>query len=1004
MTDRTFRRKAGAFARTLACCLVLAATTDATAAPYAYISNAGGGTVSVIDLETRTVTANIGVGTQPYGVALNPAGTRAYVSNIGNGKLSVIDTVANAVVATVDVGVAPYGVAVNPVSRRIYVANGGDNNLSVIDPDTNAVLTRVAIGNNPRGVAVNPAGTRVYVANFSGSSNSVSVVNADTNTVVSTITVGNGPVGIAVNPAGTRAYVVNVTSDNLSVIDTGSNTVVATVAVGDGPQGVAVSPNGSQVYISNFSAGTVTVLDAANNATLGTITVGTGPVGISFDATGAQAYVANSGNRTVSVLDTATRAVLATIPVGAAPTALGRFIGPAGLVTVPGSPTMRYAVPGDGYATIWFTPPTVDGGSPITGYGASCGERDGFSTKSPVVVSGLANGTAVRCTVSSRNALGEGAPSALSNLITPPAAAVGPYAYVTNRGSDTVSVIDTATNTVLTTVPVGANPAGVAFEPTSARVFITSSQANQVSVIDTVSNAVVATIPVGRQPIGIVVNPAGTRAYVANIDDDSISVINTGTLAVSNTIAVGSDAPRGLAINPAGTRLYVTNVNANNVSVIDTGTNAVVSTVAVGDGPIGIALNGTGSRAYVANSADDSLSVIDTGGNNVVATVDTGPGPFGVAVAANGTRVYVSNAGANTVTVLNTASNALVATVTVGGNPRGIAPDPTGARIYVANSSSSAVTVLDTSNNTVVTNIGVGSTPTAFGAFVGPATPIPVNQQGLSGTWYSAATSGQGFVLEVYPNQTGLGQGQVFGGWFTYASGAPGGVDRQRWLALQGAVDNTRGAASAVLYRVVGGNFDAPPAVGAQAVGTVSVRFASCTSATLDYALTDGSGLSGSIPLTRLTSNVSCTNTGTGGTTNQDFLRSGSWFEAATGGQGLVIEVNPVTKLLFAAWYTYAPDGQQIGGPASQRWYTLQAAYTPGTVDFPVVPIFETTGGSFAVPPGVEQATRQVGTASLRYTGCSALELNYAFTLGSNAGRTGTIPLVRTGPVPAGCQ
>src|SRR5205814_8582260 len=67
-------------------------------------------------------------------------------------------------------------------------------------------------------------------------------------------------------------------------------------------------------------------------------------------------------------------------------------------------------------------------------------------------------------------------------------------AYVTNNGSNTVSVIDTATNTVVATIPVGFRPFGVAITPDGTRAYVTNENSNTVSVIDSATNTVVATI------------------------------------------------------------------------------------------------------------------------------------------------------------------------------------------------------------------------------------------------------------------------------------------------------------------------------------------------------------------------------------------------------------------------------------------------------------------------------------------------------------------------------
>jgi len=110
----------------------------------------------------------------------------------------------------------------------------------------------------------------------------------------------------------------------------------------------------------------------------------------------------------------------------------------------------------------------------------------------------------------------------------------------------------------------------------------------QVSVIDTATNTVVATVAVGTNPIGVAITPNGSFAYVANETDNSVSVINTATNAVVTTVSVGS-SPHGIAITPDGASAYVANQISNNVSVISTANNTVVATVNVSAGPIGVA-------------------------------------------------------------------------------------------------------------------------------------------------------------------------------------------------------------------------------------------------------------------------------------------------------------------------------------------------------------------------------------------------------------------------------
>jgi pseudomonalisin len=278
---------------------------------------------------------------------------------------------------------------------------------------------------------------------------------------------------------------------------------------------------------------------------------------------------------------------------------------------------------------------------------------------------------------------------------------------------------------------------------------------------------------------------------------------------------------------------------------------------------------------------------------------------------------------------------------------------------------------------------------------------VNLDQHGLTGSWYNPATTGQGLEIEVYPELNGLGQGLLFAGWFTYDAAAAGG---RRWYALSGNVNNQDATATLQIFAEEGGNLNAPPSVdAADAIGQATIHFTDCDTGALTYNFSDGSGRSGSIPLTRLTPNVTCSPDGDNGNAATDYLLSGNWYNPSTSGQGFIFDISPGISSLFAAWYTFAANGQQLGGPASQDWFTLQSRqFADGSTALADIPIFATSGGVFNSPTLTRSS--QVGMASIAFQNCNAMTLTYSFTGGSNQGKSGTINIVRVGPAPAGCE
>jgi YVTN family beta-propeller protein len=183
-----------------------------------------------------------------------------------------------------------------------------------------------------------------------------------------------------------------------------------------------------------------------------------------------------------------------------------------------------------------------------------------------------------------------------------------------------VIVIDTASLTVTTTIPVAGAANGVAITPNGARAYVSLQSANAVVAIDTATNAIVGSpIPVGAGPGLMASTPNGAFIYVANSFDNTLSVIATATnTVVGSAIPVGA-SPDGVAISPDGSSVYVANSGDNTVSVIATATNTVVGpAIAVGNVPQDLKVTPDGASVYVANQ-NSTVSVIDTSNSTVTA-------------------------------------------------------------------------------------------------------------------------------------------------------------------------------------------------------------------------------------------------------------------------------------------------------------------------------------------------------------------------------------------------
>src|SRR5436309_2234715 len=299
----------------------------------------------------------------------------------------------------------------------------------------------------------------------------------------------------------------------------------------------------------------------------------------------------------------------------------------------------------------------------------------------------------------------------------------GRRAYVVNQGRNTVSVIDSASHSIIATMPAGAGAFRSVITPDSARLYVLNRLAVSVTVFDLATNGVVTTIPlVATDAALLAMSPDGRRVLVTNPTDARVSLIDTATNTVATRIPVGR-WPSGIAASADNRRVYVHNVLDDTISVVDVASLTVVATIASG--------RFTGSATFGVFTPDGARYYTTDGGNNVV-VVDTATnavtkiaGPFSSRVAAavhpTAGRLYVVDSFVRpsfqpAVVVLDTRTNAVVATLSVGGDPRSIVVTPDGQRVVVAATRENTAAVIDPATNTVASVVRLNAATPLVGA------------------------------------------------------------------------------------------------------------------------------------------------------------------------------------------------------------------------------------------------------------------------------------------------
>lgn len=164
--------------------------------------------------------------------------------------------------------------------------------------------------------------------------------------------------------------------------------------------------------------------------------------------------------------------------------------------------------------------------------------------------------------------------------------AMARYVYTGNYDNNTVSVIDTATNQVVGSIPVGESPSTLAVTPNGKTLYVGDESDDNLKVIDTQTNQVLTTLPLtyegeDREASVIAISPDGKTAYVSSYDLEGILVIDTQTnQIVGSQIPVGGKT-WGVAFSPDGSVAYITNYDTDGVEVIDTASRQVVGAIPV---------------------------------------------------------------------------------------------------------------------------------------------------------------------------------------------------------------------------------------------------------------------------------------------------------------------------------------------------------------------------------------------------------------------------------------
>jgi YVTN family beta-propeller protein len=268
--------------------------------------------------------------------------------------------------------------------------------------------------------------------------------------------------------------------------------------------------------------------------------------------------------------------------------------------------------------------------------------------------------------------------------------------YVSNQLDDTVSVIDGATNTVLATVKVGHYPNGIAVNPKTNTVYVANLNSGSLSIING-TKLTTSTLWLGSNPAKVAVNSSTDRVYVTLEDQNGYLDVIDGKRHKLDASTSLPPYPLSVAVDPDSNRIYVADFlcGCGQISVVDGITNALVNTIALPGASmvVGVALDLRDGFVY-ATDENSGFYVINLASGELLGKVSDHSYPNEV-TAIPGTAFAVEPDTGSNRAVFTDAMNLVVKKrVRVGKFPTGVAVNATTKRVYVANRLSNTVSVI----------------------------------------------------------------------------------------------------------------------------------------------------------------------------------------------------------------------------------------------------------------------------------------------------------------------
>ena len=284
--------------------------------------------------------------------------------------------------------------------------------------------------------------------------------------------------------------------------------------------------------------------------------------------------------------------------------------------------------------------------------------------------------------------------------------------YVSNLGSNNITVFDKKLNKVLAIIVTGGGPAGMALDQRQGRAYVALSGDDTIELVDVLSGEVINRLRVhtGDQPRELALTPDGKTLLVANKGTNTISFVDALSLVELGRVDVGRE-PHSVSIHPNGIRAFVFNTLSSTVSVIDIPNRAVISTITTDPAPLRGKFNRRGDKLYVIHEWSTYLTALDPFALSVLKRFPVRIGMTSIKVDPQTDLVYMGRGRDTIVEVYDPFSFVVVDSINTGAGITYMTIDGDENNLYMVNPEMKSVMVSRLVRKKVFSEMDVGESP-----------------------------------------------------------------------------------------------------------------------------------------------------------------------------------------------------------------------------------------------------------------------------------------------------